>query len=203
MTISGLQQTSPERYTVLFEDGTELRTTLSVLAELRLFNGKQLDEEQMEELRLLSRRSLTLERAIRMLSFRPLSCKELRDKLVAKGVEPELAEYCPQRLTEMGLMDDAAYAASLARHYASRGYGAGRIRAELARRGISRDLWDEAVAQLPSSEPAVDRILRTKLKDPEDRDQIRKVTAALYRRGFSWDEIRSALHRLELEPEED
>lgn len=205
MTVTGLQQTSPERYTVLFEDGTDLRTTLSVVAELRLYNGKQLDGEQMEELRLLSLRSLTLERAIQMLSLRPLSCRELRDKLLQKGADPEIAEYCPQRLTEMGLMDDAAYAASLARHYASRGYGAGRIRAELARRGIERELWDDALSQLPcdGEGSAIDRILRAKLKDPENREQIRKVTASLFRRGFSWDEIRSALRRFGSEPEEE
>lgn len=200
--IAELRQTSPERYTVRFEDGTELRTTLSILAEFRLSVGRELDEERMEELRRNSLRSLTLEKAAQMLSLRPLSGRELKDRLLSKGADPECADYCVRRLTEMGLINDASYAASLARHYASRGYGAGRIRAELSRRGIDRTLWDEASAQLPPDDSAIDRILRTKVKDPENREQIRKATAALYRRGFSWDEIRSALRRLEPETED-
>ena len=41
----------------------------------------------------------------------------------------------------------------------------------------------------------LDRFLTARLKDPEDREQIRKVSAALFRRGYSWEEIRSALRR--------
>ena len=59
----------------------------------------------------------------------------------------------------------------------------------------ARVVEDEAVEQMPESDDRLDRFLTARLKDPEDREQIRKVSAALFRRGYSWEEIRSALRR--------
>ena len=47
-------------------------------------------------------------------------------------------------LEDIGALDDAAYAASVARHYAAMGYGPVKIRDEFYRRGVPKDLWDEA-----------------------------------------------------------
>ena len=33
----------------------------------------------------------------------------------------------------------------------------------------------------------IDKFISSRLTDPEDRDQVRKVSAALFRRGYSWE----------------
>ena len=81
------------------------------------------------------------------------------------------------------------------RHYAARGCGAGRVRQELMRRGIPRELSDEALGAMPEGNDRLDRLIAAKLKDPADRDAVRKLSASLYRRGFSGEEIREALER--------
>ena len=86
--------------------------------------------------------------------------------------------------------------AAIVRHYLKKGYGEQRIRSELYRRGIPRDYWDEALKELSGTEEQIDRYLRSRLKDPTDREEVRKLSAALARRGFSWDEIRSAFDRI-------
>ena len=70
-----------------------------------------------------------------------------------------------------------------------------RVRQELQRRGVPRELWEEALRELPEPEDKLDAYLASKLKDPDDRAQVQKVSAALIRRGFSWEEIRAALAR--------
>ena len=85
------------------------------------------------------------------------------------------------------------------RHYAAKGYGEGRVRAELQRRGIPRELLDEALAAMPEDTSKIDKYIASRLRDPGDRDEVRKLSAALYRRGFSGEEIRSALRRFEVE----
>ena len=202
MIIAELHKTSQERYTVRFEDGGEVKTTLGVITDLRLFQGKDLSQEQIEELKTSSARHLTLERSIEMLSRRQMSGKELRDKLLSKGIDEDTAEYCKNKLFDMGLMDDGRYAQSLARHYSGRGYGVMRVRQELARRGIAKDLWDEAIAEMESPDEKIDKIIKSKLTDSDDREQVKKITAMLYRRGYSWDEIKAALRRFNTEPEE-
>ena len=58
---------------------------------------------------------------------------------------------------------------------------------------------------MPENEDKIDKFIASLLHDPEDRDEVRKLSNALYRRGYSWDEIRRALerHRAEAEIYED
>ena len=131
-----------------------------------------------------------------------MSEKELVDKLIRKGEDEETARDCARWLREEGFLNDESYAATVARHYAAKGYGPGRVRAELSRRGVDRELWDDTLQAMPENTDKLDRFIAARLTDPEDRDQVRKVSAALYRRGYSWEEIRSALRRFNAETEE-
>jgi regulatory protein len=132
-----------------------------------------------------------------------MSAKELRDKLVQKGEDESVAQAAVQWLCENGLLDDSRYAGMVVRHYAGKGYGAGRIRQELNRRGVPRELWEDALGELPEGNEKLDRFLSSRLKDPADRSEVQKISAALYRRGFSWEEIRAALARFRADFGED
>lgn len=195
MTVSSIRQTSPGRLTVCLDTGEEIRSTLAAVTDLRLYSGREIDGDTLDALRLSSARSLAREKALELISRRPMSKKELMDKLISKGEEELTAEYCAGWLEENGFIDDERYAAQVARHYAAKGYGAGRVRAELSRRGIERELWDGALDAMPQSDDKIDRFIASRLKNPDDRDEIRKISSALYRRGHSWEDIRSALSR--------
>ena len=200
--VSAMRQTSPGRVTVTLCGGEEIKTTLNVVTDLRLYSGRELDEEELKELYRASRSALARNRAMELLSRRPMSEKELVDKLIRKGEDEETARDCARWLREEGFLNDESYAAAVARHYAAKGYGPGRVRAELSRRGVDRELWDDTIQAMPENTDKLDRFIAARLTDPEDREQIRKVSAALYRRGYSWEEIRSALRRFNAETEE-
>ena len=200
--VSALRQTSPGRVTVTLCGGEEIKTTLNVITDLRLYSGRELDGEELKALRAASASALARNLAMELLSRRPMSEKELVDKLIRKGEDQETAADCARWLREKGFLDDESYAAAVARHYAAKGYGPGRVRAELSRRGVDRELWDDTIQAMPENTDKLDRFIAARLTDPEDRDQIRKVSAALYRRGYSWEEIHSALRRFNAETEE-
>ena len=200
--VSAMRQTSPGRVTVTLCGGEEIKTTLNVVTDLRLYSGRELDGEELNELYRASRSALARNRAMELLSRRPMSEKELIDKLIRKGEDEETAADCARWLRENGFLDDESYAAAVARHYAAKGYGPGRVRAELSRRGVDRQLWDGTIEAMPENSEKMDRFIAARLTDPEDREQVRKVSAALYRRGYSWEEIRSALRRFNAETEE-
>ncbi|MBQ3275623.1 MAG: regulatory protein RecX [Oscillospiraceae bacterium] len=142
-------------------------------------------------------------RALALLEKRDYSRKMLLDKLTEKGTSPEAAAEVCDRLCELGVVDDARYAALVTRHYAARGYGARRIRDELFRRGIPRELWDEAMAELPDADDTADRLLRQKLRGWDgDEAALQRAQNYLLRRGFSWEEIRGALERYRSENED-
>ena len=53
-----------------------------------------------------------------------------------KGIEYTMAEKAADRLLELGVLDERAYAAMVARHYAAKGYGPKRVEQELRRREL-------------------------------------------------------------------
>ena len=119
-----------------------------------------------------------------------MSVKELTDRLKEKGESPENAEDAAAWLQEMHLLDDAQYAAMCVRHYAAKGYGAGRIRAYVS------DWFDPEKVKLPEQDDQIDTLLRRRLRsDTPDRDELRRASDYLYRRGFGRDEIRAAIAR--------
>lgn len=190
-----MKQTSPEHVTVTFDDGEELKTTLGAVTELRLFSGRELDEQDYELVVRQSRRALAREKALEYVSQRQMSAKELGRKLRDKGVDEDTADYCVRWILERGLLNEESYAAAIVRHYAAKGYGEGRVRQELMRRGVPRELWEDALGQMPEDTAKIDRFVSGRLKNPDDRDEVRKLSASLYRRGFSGEEIRAALDR--------
>ncbi len=195
MRITSLKQSAPGRVAVVLDDGEEIKSTLSAVTELRLYAGLELDEAGMERLRRESRRALAREKALELVSQRQLSRRELKRKLRDRGFDEEAADYCTDWIAERGLIDEQAYAAAIVRHYAAKGYGESRLRQELGRRGIPRELAEEAMDARPDDGEKLDRLIAARLRDPDDRDEVRRLSAALYRRGFSGEEIRGALAR--------
>lgn len=195
MRVENLRQLSTDRVVIVLDNGQEIKSSLGVVTEARLFVGKSLDKDEIEALRRDSARSLARDRALELISRRRMSQKEVRDKLLQKGESEDAADYAVLWLSERGFLNDGSYAAAVARHYAAKGYGAMRVRSELQRRGVEREHWDAALEEMPEADEKLERFISSRLKDPEDRDQVRKVSAALLRRGYSWEEVRSALRR--------
>ena len=194
MKLIEIKQTSPERFTLIFDDGRQIKSSLGVITERFLHSGAELSDAEYDELYSASTLSLAKARAVRIIGTRPMSRREMYDKLVSKGETPDNAELCADWLCDMGLINDRSYAASVVRHYAAKGYGVSRIKQELKRHGIDRALWDEALEELPEQDDYIERFLRSRLTDPEDRAQVKKVSDALFRRGYSWEQIKHALN---------
>ena len=184
------------RFLLTLEDGTLLRVTEDEILKFKLREGMELDDETMEGLQKSAKTSSTKARAVNMIASRPLSQKELKKRLVQKGSDEEDAEAAVEWLTDLGAVNDEAYAAALVRHYSARGYGSMRIREELHRRGVPRELWDAALEERCDSAETLDSLIRKKCKgDLDDPKERKRLCDALMRRGFSWSEVKSALGR--------
>ncbi len=81
-----------------------------------------------------------------------------------KGATEEQAADTADWLETLGAVDDEGYAGVIVRHYGAMGYGPGRVKQELHRRGVPRELWDEALAQLPPAADAVRKVVAARLR---------------------------------------
>lgn len=196
-------QRSPETFYAEFEDGARLRVTVALIADFSLFTGRELEADDYASLQSAAAASSAKARALRILGQRSMSRRQITERLIQKGETADAAEATADWLDTIGAVNDPEYAASIVRHYAARGYGKMRITDELYRRGIDKELWDEALCQLPDMEEKAYDFLISKLKGTQpDPKAFKRATDAMYRRGFSWDEIKSATTRYKSEQDD-
>ena len=137
-----------------------------------------------------------LRRAGYILSRRSYSKQELFDKLCEKGESESDAAYAVARLAELSVLNDEAYARAILENYSARGYGIHRVRQELVKRGIPRDMVGDILCDTPDPTDNICTLIKNKLrsKDP-DRKEVKRITDFLARRGYSYDEISPALRK--------
>ncbi len=192
------------RWLAFLEDGTILRLGENEVIDFALYAGKELNEEESAALQDGARRSALKGKTIELLSRKPQSRRELERKLVQwEASEEETAAIC-DRMEELGYLNDASYAATVVHHYSAKGYGERKLRDELYRRGVPHDLWDDALKQAEAPDAAIDTFVEKKLagKQP-DRKELKKVSDALARRGYQWNDISAALRRYGAECEDE
>ncbi len=189
---------SPNYLRLIFEDGKRLKAPAFKVVELGLTPGAEVTPEVFLALENAQSLASCKERAVRILTASGLSKKELRKRLVQKGESGEDAEAAVAWLEELHLIDDLETAKQLVRSACLRGYGAARAKSILYEKGIPKELWDEALAELSEMDDAIDTFLRRKLDGRTlDAKQIKKTVDALLRRGHSYHDIQAGLRRYE------
>ena len=192
------------RWLVVLEDGSILRVGEKEVIDFALYTGKELTEDEAQAIVEAARRTGLKEKTINLLARKPMSRRELERKLGEwEAGEEETAAIC-DRMEELGFLNDGEYAARLVRHYSAKGYGERKLRDELYRRGIPREFWEEALARAEDSAGAIDAFIEKKLAGKTvNQKELKKVSDALARRGFSWSDISNALGRYGARMEED
>lgn len=191
------------RVLVFLEGGELLKITDNELLRYELHPGMELTETLAAELKQAAARSEMKARGAQLTGSRMLSKKQVVEHLTRRGGDRAAAEDTANWLEELGAVDESAYGGAIVRHYSAAGYGTGRIRQELKRRGVPRELWEGLLSQLPPAEESVERFVQSKCKGKQlDKEMLRKLSGTLQRRGFSWQEIGPVLRRLEDEIQE-
>ena len=187
------------RHRVEFSGGTVLKLPPSVIADLSLFTGRELDDAEYRQICEAEKKADARQRAVNIISATTVSGRELSDRLRRKGASEKDAAEAVQWLQELNLVDDTKTARQIVERGVRRGYGERRIRQMLFEKKIPRDLWDEALADVPPPEEPINEYLRANLSGTPDRKECKRVSDALLRRGFGWSDIRSGLSRYSAE----
>ena len=192
-------------YLLRLDNDTEYTVDRQTLDESPYRVGTDITDEQLEALLTKSQYNRARERALYLLGLRDYACSELEKKLYTEAT-PEIAAAVVERLCEVGLLDDARYAARLARHLTEyKQYPRRRVEQELRHRGIDAATVCDAVSALEGEDfqqalALLEKKYYNKMKSPEDRQ---RVIAALARRGFTYTAIRRAMDAFGADTEEE
>lgn len=163
-----------------------------------LHTGVEVDVQRLQEVRYASELRRARERALHLLEYRSHTRQELLDKLL-RNYEREICEDVVQRLEEIGLINDEDYARrAAATMLGAKHYGEMRVRQELLRRGIERELVETVLEELdwdPHQE-LYELVQAKYLRLCVDEKGIRRATNALLRLGYSYSQVRDVLREL-------
>ena len=193
----------PGRWLAVMDDGSLLRLGESEVLDFDLYAGRTLTDEEAEAIQAAAQKSARKEKALSYAGGKPTSRRELARKLEQWGADEAEQQAVCDRLEELGVLDDRRYGEQVVRHYSAKGYGPARLRDELYRRGVPREFWEEALVQAGDGAQAIRDFLDKKLKGrlPDDPKERRRISDALARRGFGWEEISDALRSYGLSEE--
>jgi regulatory protein len=135
-------------------------------------------------------------RALGLLARREHARGELEFKLASGGVEADAIRRVLDALEARGLLSEERFAEQFVRSRRNRGQGPRRIREELRRRGIGDAAATEALGQDDeywSEQASQARFKRFGEAAPADYREWARQARFLERRGFTTEQIRSAL----------
>ncbi|MFQ5825775.1 MAG: regulatory protein RecX [Dehalococcoidia bacterium] len=170
-----------------------------VAAGVGLRVGQALSQAQIEDIARTDVSQRCYQAALRFLSYRPRSRKEVVDRLRRRGFDPETVEGVVGRLIEKGLLDDGAFARFWRESRETfRPRSRRLMEQELRWKGVGAQTAEEALEGLDEEENAF-RAGQKKARSLSalDRQDFRKKLGDhLRRRGFSWVVTRRVVERL-------
>ena len=132
--------------------------------------------------------------AIRLLSRREHSCKELQQKLHARGFDAGLIDQVLAALQTENLLSDDRFAESYVRSKMHKGIGPVRLKQELRQHQVDDELIQRYIGEQPWQQLATEvRQKRFGVVLPDSFDERAKQMRFLQYRGFNTEQINNAM----------
>lgn len=191
MRITGLkpERRNPQRLSLYIDGRFVVSLRAADAAELGLAVGREIDQQELERLFSVLQYRRARDYALLLLSYRARTEAEIHKRLQQKGFSPETIAAVLARFAELKLLDDERFAQEFAQDRVNIGHrGRWRVRAELLRRGVSRERIERALMTVPDEREAARQVLERcarRYAGLEPAVRRRRLYGLLARRGFS------------------
>ncbi len=184
---------------ITFSDGEELICFRDLVLKYNLSKGRLVGQAMAEKIIEEQRIYEVKQAAHNYASYKPRTRFQVIKKLKEKGFSDKEIAPAMKFLREFDLLDDEKYAKNFISDFLARKpAGKARVRIELLKRGVGKDIIENALTEYFPDEyaydmalAAIEKKMRTLINRPPDK-QKSSVISFLQRQGFSWDIIRRA-----------
>ncbi|MBI1805164.1 MAG: RecX family transcriptional regulator [Ignavibacteriae bacterium] len=209
MTITKIerQKRDSHRVNIFIDNKFAFGIQDQVLVKFGLRKGDILDDEQINTIASSEEYNLAKQKALRYISYRTRSEKELRTKLIEKEFPPDVIDKTIEQLRDLGLINDVAFARSFVHDQQLRRPAGKRLLAQKLRlKGISNSIIQQVLSEAAGTdeersaalEAAKKHLKRRRL--PKDKlgriKEQQRIAQFLARRGFEWSTISPVLRAL-------
>ena len=198
ITLLERQKNNPERVNV-YLDG-EFAFGLNEMDAVMLRKGQQLTESEIDELRQKDAVVKAVDYAANLLSYRPRSTKEIRERLLKHSFNDVVADAAIEKLLRLGYLDDRAFARFwIEDRNRFKPLGRRALSFELRNKGIEQAIIQELLEEIVDEgggayEAALKRVRQ--MRGTTKREFKQKIGAFLQRRGFGYEAVNGALNQL-------
>lgn len=196
------QKKGKNRVNVYVDEEFSFSCNLEIVYSLGLQTGAKVDDERIIEIVSEDEYIRCKNSALRTIEKTYKSEKEVRDKLLTKGFEESTIERTIQFLKSYNFIDDDKFADMYIRDRINN-EGIYKIKSSLSRKGIPKEIIESKIEQIDhfkiesSAEKLAADKYRAVMKSENDKRKIyKKVGDFLIRKGYSFDETKSALKKV-------
>jgi len=203
ITAIRVQKKNPRRASLYLDGKFALGLSVEVVQDWGLRRGQALSEADLEALRQAERKQRACRDALRLLSYRPRSTAEVRQRLARRDYDEDQIEAAVARLQELSLLDDRAFArAWVENRQVFRPRGRRALASELWQKGLAREVIDEVLdSMLDEGDEAQQALALARkragaLAGLERPVFFRRLRGYLARRGYPADVVREVVGRV-------
>lgn len=185
------------RYLIQLDNGKQLKYHKEVVIGSEIKKGTFLTDSLLKKITAKEQEIEAHESAIRLLSFRARSVKELTERLQKKGLSIGIIDKEIDRLHDVGLLNDLEFAKLWV---ADRGNGRAPrsrqlLKLELRQHGIKDSILEEILDEIDDNENAL-QLARKKARSLTKLEKNvfqKKIYTSLKRKGFDYETIRRSV----------
>jgi regulatory protein len=195
------QKKDPRRRSVFIDGKFAFGVDEEVVSRLGLAKGEDLTERRIKDILSQKAENEAKSAALRFLSFRRRTEKEIKDRLRKKGFNEKSIGRTIDKLKEYDLVNDSEFAAAWVKErLAYKPRGKKLLAQELWKKGIRKDIIDQVTEELCQDEEKSAAELLEKIKgrykNLEPKVARRRMSGLLLRRGFSYETVNQALQNV-------
>ncbi|MBL7996176.1 RecX family transcriptional regulator [bacterium] len=188
---------------VELDNGEKLQLEPDTIMQFQLQTGTEIDEKTLHNIRLADQKRKSLQKALQLISIRPRSAGELRERFKREGYLEETIESSLSHLIDNGYLNDELFAERFAKSkLQKKDIGEAALRYELHKKGLSKQIIENVLTRIYLETPPLDMAItaaRKKLRTIRVTDPVkrrRKLYQFLSQRGFSADIIHRVIAEL-------
>ena len=174
-----------------------LDETDAVLLKIKV--GRELTKADIDRCIMECNYTKARDKAFEILSRKPLCCKELEDKLFAKGYDNAIVAEVVRELEDLGYLSDTDYATLFLEHCRAKMWGKKKIRYEMKQKGIESGIIEDVLADIDEDDSLCDVtetiISKYGREDLTDMKVKAKITRYFASRGFDFSLIDKGIRR--------
>ena len=197
MIITNIKKSKKGNILVYADNNYLTSISLEVFVKSKIKIGDYIDEEILSKINSESNNYKAKEKALRLLSFRAHSKKELENK-IKHYTDQQSAEQVAKKMEDIGLVNDLEFSKTYAREFSSRKYySKNRIIYELSQKGVEKSIILEALSDIyiDEDENIKNFINHKRYGNLKDEKVRRRAVSALQRLGYNWSQISSFINK--------